>query len=329
VQLTQIKRYKHNAFKSFTQHKLLCWVALLFFSFSSLALTINSTHTHYPGNNYFPTNMVGVSTAILLIYLGFCLQYHSTYHVTKRIKEIFFFFGSMMLMIVGSNAVQYTPFSPIDHHILRWSAWMHIDFSDIMTWSHAHPNLHTGMEWIYDSLTYQLTYLPLIMIIFGRFERLREYYFLLLFTALIGFSFYYFFPTTAPASVIDSPYFTEAQHATELKFKQIHAHIKPSTQEGGLIALPSFHVIWAWLCVWLVRDWRWVFRCLLLLNISIVVSCVLLGWHYILDVMASVVILIFAHRIQPYKCASIWLSTAASRQPATARRLAATRDTVD
>jgi len=297
VQLDRFITYKNRVPAVHTRHIYFCVVALLFLGFSALALRLNATQTHYVGNNYFPTNMIRVSTASLLIYLGFCLQYHTSHHLTQRVKEVFFFLGSMALMIVGTNAMQYTPFPPIDHHILRWSEWMHVDFSHMMMWTHAHPTLYHIMEWIYESLTYQLTYLPLILIVLGRFKRLHEYYFMLLFTALIGFSFYYFFPTTAPASVIDSPYFTEAQHATELKFKQIHSHIMPSTREGGMIALPSFHVIWAWLCVWLVRDWKWVFRPLLLLNISMVISCVLLGWHYILDVMASMIILIIAHSV--------------------------------
>ena len=203
----------------------------------------------------------------------------------------------MALVILGTNAIQYTPFSPIDQRILDWGAWMHIDLARLVAWSTAHATLYKSMAWIYESLTYQLTYLPLLLILLGRFERLHEYYFLLLLTALIGFSFYYFFPTTAPASVIDSPYFTEAQHATELKFKQIHSHIKPTTLEGGMIALPSFHVIWAWLCVWLVRDWAWAFRLLLLLNAGMVVSCVLLGWHYALDIIASIAILGVAHAV--------------------------------
>lgn len=301
----QLKQLKIQASNVFTQNMFFSWVVLLFLSLSIFALTLNVTLTHYPGNNYFPINMIGVSISLMLIYIGVCIQYHSTHYVTQRIKEILFFFGCMTLMILGSNAIQYTPFSPIDHHIVRFSAWIPIDFPALLHWSHAHTTLYAGMTWIYNSLTYQLTYLPLILIILGRFERLHEYYFLLLFTALIGFSFYYFFPTTAPASVINSPYFIEAQHATGLKFKQIHNHIQPSTQEGGMIALPSFHVIWAWLSVWLVRDWTWAFITLLLVNIIMVTSCVLLGWHYILDVIASIAILVFSHGIQHYNRQSL------------------------
>ena len=300
MQLVILKKHTSQSLSILKRHMYFCVIAFLFFSFSIFALSINTIHTHYFGNNYFPVNMFSISTTLLLIYVGFCLQYHSNHHVTRRVKEVFFFFGSMALIILGTNAIQYTPFAPIDQYIIRYSEWMHVDFASIIAWSNDHPTLYRIMEWIYESLTYQLTYLPLILIILGRFERLHEYYFLLLFTALIGFSFYYFFPTTAPASVIDSPYFTQAQHATELKFTQIHNHIKPSTLEGGMIALPSFHVIWAWLCVWLIRDWRWPFRLLFLLNAGMVVSCILLGWHYILDVIASIAIISFTHALQRY-----------------------------
>ena len=172
---------------------------------------------------------------------------------------------------------------------------MHIDLAKLVQWSTTHPVLYFIMEVLYDSLAYQMTYLPLLLILFGQFKRMHEYYFLLLLTAFIGYICYYFFPTTAPASVIDSPYFTEAQRATGLKFAQIHAYIEPSTHRGGMVAFPSFHVIWAWLCAFLIRDFRFAFALLLILNTAIVFSCVLLGWHYILDVIASIAVLGIAH----------------------------------
>jgi hypothetical protein len=300
VQLTALNTDKTRIFYLLKHYAYFSTIILLCFSFSITALWINTTHTHYIGNNYAPFNITWASTALLLSYIGACVFYSPTHHITQKIKEVGFFFGSMALVLLGTNAVQYTPFPPIDQNILNWSAWMHTDIANTVTWSHAHPMLYKSMEYVYNSLDIQLTYLPLVLILFGRFERLHEYYFLLLTTALIGFTFYYFFPTTAPASIINSPYFSEAQHATGLKFKQIHNHIQPTTLEGGMIAFPSFHVIWAWLCVWLVRDWVWVFRPLLILNIGIAISCVLLGWHYVLDIIASMMVLGMAHGVHQY-----------------------------
>ncbi|HGH3054753.1 TPA: phosphatase PAP2 family protein, partial [Legionella pneumophila] len=67
-------------------------------------------------------------------------------------------------------------------------------------------------------------------------------------------------------------------------------HIQPTTIEGGLIALPSFHTIWAILCVYLIKDW--FIPCLLLsiINVLLILSCVLLGWHYPIDILAAIIL---------------------------------------
>jgi hypothetical protein len=267
---------------------------------SIVAFSINAFYYHYPGNAYFSFHTLWIASSLFLIYNGFCILLGKHHHVTLKSLEILYFFFITSLILLGCNAVQYTPFQPIDNHILTWGEWMHIDLAKLVHWSRAHPRLYHGMELMYDSLTLQMTYIPLILIALGRFERVRDYYFLLLLTALIGYSFYYFFPTTAPASMIESPDFSEAQRATGLKFNQIHQYINPTTVEGGLIAFPSFHVIWAWLCAWLVRDWVWAFRALLLFNTGIAISCVLLGWHYVLDLIASIALISAVHYIYPY-----------------------------
>ena len=150
---------------------------------------------------------------------------------------------------------------------------------------------------IYQSIIYQLICLPLIMILFKRFQLVREYYFLLVSTLLIGFVFYYFFPTTAPASTIDSPYFLMMQKATGLKFQQIHHNIPPTTLDGGLIALPSFHVVWAYLSIYLLRGWPIFCWLLFPINGLLALSCVLLGWHYPIDLIGSAVVIILAHAL--------------------------------
>ena len=279
----------------FTDHRTFTTIVLLFIVCSSIALGVNATYFHYPGNYYYPKQTPWILMILSLIYGGLCLQYGKDSPATQKIREILFLFLSMALIIIGCTAIQYTPFPPIDKHILEWGQWMHIDLAKLVPGSSTHPTLYHCMDVLYESLAYQMTYLPLLLILFGHFKRMHEYYFLLLLTAFIGYAFYYFFPTTAPASVIDSPYFTEAQRATGLKFAQIHAHIKPSTYRGGMVAFPSFHVIWAWLCAYLIRDWRFAFALLLTLNTAIAFSCVLLGWHYILDVIASIAVLGMAH----------------------------------
>ena len=108
---------------------------------------------------------------------------------------------------------------------------------------------------------------------------------------------YYFFPTVAPASEFNSQFFVAAQYATATKFHQMHSYQPITTADGGLIGFPSFHVIWGLLCIYLVKDIRILFIPLIIINVLMIVSCVLLGWHYISDVLGGFLIVYLSYWI--------------------------------
>ncbi len=276
---------------------------------SIIAFAVNDFIYQYPGNLYLPTGGFYVPSVgfyepsgylllcliLPLMYAGFFLLHGADGKMTQIIKEWIYFFLILVLFVVAANAMQYTPFTTIDRSILKFESLLHIDTHAIIRWTHAHPLFKSALAFIYNSLPYQMCYIPLIVIVAGRKHLIREYYFLLITTAVTGFTFYYFFPTTAPASVVNSLYFSESQRSTGLKFYQLHHYIQPSTLDGGLIALPSFHVIWAWLCLYLLRGWPVAFFTLLPINALLTVSCVLLGWHYCTDIVGGVVVILLAH----------------------------------
>lgn len=271
--------------------------ALVMVLLSLVALVINHFYYQYPGNVYLPPNYFVVGVNLLLAYAGFFLLQGRDGKITQLVKELVLFFLVMMIVCLVTNAAQYTPFPTIDQRILLLESFFHIDTNAFIKWAHEKPELINVLEVIYRSLDYQLCYIPLMVILLGRKDLIREYYFFLLTSVLVGFMFYYFFPTTAPASVMSGDYFCEEQKATYLKFFQIHHGIQPSTQEGGLIAFPSFHVIWAWFCLWSLRKWPVVYLMLLPINLVLIGSCVLLGWHYCMDIVGSLFVIIFVHYI--------------------------------
>ncbi|HAU1854151.1 TPA: phosphatase PAP2 family protein, partial [Legionella pneumophila] len=221
-------------------------------SLSSIALIINYTIYQFPGNNYFPPNTPVMACIILLNYIGMILVFGKNNRVTCSGLELINFFVVMSIIALATNAVQLTPFSPIDKQIIKLEAQWGINMVSILEWTNKYQYFKYLLAIIYDTLPYQMSILPLCVIVSGRFYILKDYYFLLLSTTLLGFTFYYFFPTTAPASEIQNSLFAPEQIATGLKFHQIHHYIQPTTIEGGLIALPSFHAIWAILCVYLI-----------------------------------------------------------------------------
>ena len=278
-----------------TIHYILYTASLLFF-LSLFATGVNFFSTQYPGNNYFPPHTFFIGLILLLIYTGCLIQFGQTSIQASQSKDLMLLLLVMSVIAFATNAAQYTPFKTIDQSIINIEQSLHISVKAILSWSNHQPFLQKILIFAYNSLLYQMAYIPLFLIMIKRRKEVHEYYFLLLFSALIGFTFYYFFPTTAPASVITSPYFHAEQQATGLKFMQIHQHIQPTTLEGGLIALPSFHVIWAWICVYSLRHWRIAVIALFPINLLIVLSCVLLGWHYPTDVLGALIVILLAHK---------------------------------
>lgn len=279
------------------QTRTLRILMILAFSMASLILLVNYIGEDYSGNFYFLENALFIYCIGLLIRLGLSIQLPLHHKMAQMIDELNNYMLVIMLVLFGTTAIQYTPHLPIDTSILKIEKNLHLNLDAVVAWMNNNPVLMSIAEWFYNSLGYQLVLFPLVLILARKHDVIHQFYVMALITWIIGLSFYYFFPTTGPASMIDSPFFSEAQHATGLKFWQVHHYITPETKDGGMIAMPSFHVIWAWLCVNLLRPWPWAFCFLGVFNAIIVVSCVTLGWHYFLDVVASAIILMSSHAI--------------------------------
>lgn len=262
---------------------------------SFLIFSINYFVDQFPGNNYFPENALLIFLLLIFFNLGLRLCFEKNNKLCHMGLELLYFLCVMSAIALMTNAIQLTPFPVIDSHIVRFEERIHINMISIIKWADLYPQFKSLLWVIYNSLPNQMSIIPLLVILTGRFHLLREYYFFLLCTTLLGFLFYYFFPTTAPASIFDHSLFTSEQIATGLKFQQIHQHINPTNNAGGLIALPSFHVIWALLCVNLIREWLIPFILLSIINILLIASCILLGWHYCTDIIGSFVVLLISY----------------------------------
>lgn len=280
------------------QNKAIMISGLLIMSVSVVALFINFYYLHYIGNNYFPPNSMSVGLTLALILTGTYLQWNAKHVTFIVVRELLFFYLVMVVIVLITNASQYTPFKPVDDVIIYLESSAQLDMTQLMAWTARQPYLKNILRIAYASLEYQMAFLPLFMIATLNLNRVRSYYFFLLSTAFIGFVLYYFFPTTAPASNLYSPFFIEEQRATGIKFNEIHHHLTPTTIAGGLIALPSFHVIWAWGCLYLTHGYRWLFALLLPLNCMLLASCVLLGWHYPLDLLGAAFVILLTHVLQ-------------------------------
>ena len=92
-----------------------------------------------------------------------------------------------------------------------------------MKFAYQHLNFVRVLAIAYDSLGYQLLLLPCLLIFLPKQQKqVIELFKLMLITACIGMSIYYFFPTVGPAHFFHSIYFTAGEDNTFLKFYQIN-----------------------------------------------------------------------------------------------------------
>jgi len=280
-------------------YRPLIFAVLAVLSLALFTYSANYIVYQYPGNNYLPPDYGTVLILLLIFYAGCRLQFNRQNRLTSVAVQLIAFYGVISCIALCTNGVQYTPFPPIDKHLIQLERYMGINLPLMLDWLQSHPLLKFCLAVSYDSLAYQIAFIPLIIILFSTKNtpdykpRLYRFYLLILWSSFWGFGFYYFFPTTAPASNMDSPWFIQSQYDTGLKFYQLRHYIQPTTMDGGMIAFPSFHSIWALLCLYLIWPWKWAFLLLLLVNTGLLISCVLLGWHYPLDILASVILLMF------------------------------------
>ncbi|WP_242604549.1 phosphatase PAP2 family protein [Legionella fairfieldensis] len=265
-----------------------------------MAFAVNYFIFKYPGVDYFPPGTYLIAIILFLILLGTYILFgtNSLYFLT--IRELIYFLLVMTVIVFATCAVQFTPFHPIDRQLIAIDNTLSINLQKIMAWTSTQPKFKEVLLLSYCSLPYQMCYIPLALIVLQKYGYVREYYALLLSTTFIGFLIYYFLPTMGPASFISSSYFFQEQYATGLKFNELHHYQLPSTIEGGLISMPSFHTIWAWLCLYTVRCWPLVFILLLPINLLLIAACVLLGWHYFIDLIGSLIVLLVAHSVYFY-----------------------------
>jgi membrane-associated phospholipid phosphatase len=200
-----------------------------------------------------------------------------------------------------STGVQHTPFPLIDKYLVIIDQWMGFHTQALLNWTYAHPRLQSIFVYCYSSLGLELVFLPLIVAALGDKSAIQNYFLAFVISYIIGMTIYYFIPTAGPTVIFKNPHFLPEQHDTFLKFFEIHHRILLTTTEGGMIAFPSFHVLWACFMVYLCRHHKWLFFPILVLNIGIIASTVFLGWHYLTDVIGGILLAIgsiyWAHKI--------------------------------
>ena len=259
---------------------------------------INSIFTHYKGVPYAEWKFSIVVPILLgLSALSLLIKDNSPgiHRVVHSYSQYWVF---LIVNTVFLQGIQYTPFATIDHQLAKLDQLLLFNTVSVMQWVHER-NLVGFLSFFYELLRYELFFLPGIALFFISRNRFKKFLMAFVIATLISEIIYYFFPTQAPASVYHSDLFPLMAQETHNKFYQVHHALSyqypPGT--GGLIAFPSLHVISGIMYAYLCIDRPWLFGIVGTANTILIFSTVLLGWHFLMDAIASIIISIICIEI--------------------------------
>jgi membrane-associated phospholipid phosphatase len=266
------------------EDRWLNFLLILSLALTLVFLAVNAASSRFTGISYFPRLLA----PLLCVALQFAFFEGFYPHLSPRagfiIKSCALYALAHIVLALFVTGLQFTPFRPIDPALQRWDRFLHFDTAATLAWTAAHPRLRTFLNLCYDSTDVQLALAPLIAgFAFDR-RRMRVYLYAFAYAFIAGGLFYYFFPSSGPASVYRSPHFLNVQRLTSAKFFQVHHFQEVRSIMGGMIAFPSFHVAWAVLTTYAALPSGKIFWSVAALNVLVVASTVLLGWHYLVDV---------------------------------------------
>ena len=265
---------------------------------------VNARYFRYTGISYFPHEFWWLTfVAVDLAIFGHWIRARSPWSSFVVIGLCFYALIAAVMAVL-TTGIQYSPFPRIDYTLARWDAWLGWDTVAVLHWVAQRPVLRKFLDICYSSTELQLVIAPFIPGLAGDRRRLRVLLYGTAYSSIAGSLFYYFFPSSGPAGVFHSPDFLHVQSLTHLKYEQVHGFLPVTTLLGGLIAFPSFHVVWSVLVTYAALPRKRLFQGAVALNTVVIASTVLLGWHYLVDVPAGVLLAL----------ASLWAGEATHRR---------------
>ena len=288
---------------SLTSYQNAC---LFIFLTSITVLFLNHFVYRYHGFNYINESALTLFNEAILFKLATKL-FEPFKRLENLINDFVKLFGCFVLLMIATTAIQFTPFHLIDNFLFKHEK---LPLLSLIDWTKTNTKVFDIFAWIYNSLNPALYLLPLVFTLLRQTTKINSFCHYMIFTGIIGFGFYFFFPSCGPVHLYDKTHFLASQVNNYQKYYEIHHNLIPGQVDGGLIACPSFHVIWAWACARFFISNRILFPISLTWFLMISASTILLGWHYSIDVLFAFLIICSyeIHSTWALKRSPYWLS---------------------
>jgi membrane-associated phospholipid phosphatase len=282
--------------QSYTREEAIPHVIVAALAFISLGLyLINSAFFHY-WTIPIPYSMMVGFPILLSIWLLIGYTHRQKWPrfglISATLANIGLFIS---LSAIGFAAIITTPFPLIDHYLVQWDQWFGFDVTAFMAWAYQYPLFIKVLNFSYFSWEYQVLLTPVLLAVLNKPREINQYMALAAICFIFWLLVYYFFPTLAPAGILHSPHFLDVSYDIVTRFKEVHQSTPITVwSAGGMVSFPSGHVMYALLVLIAWRKIKIIFYPLVILNMLLITATMALGFHYLVDVLASFVIVALA-----------------------------------
>ena len=273
-----------------TEDKIILTSLLAALAIGVVYIVVNAFGMQYNGNEFVNWQFfLGLPLMLALYSVALLAK-----KLSPRMGLVTWTYTTYFFMLLGLGTLvygtQFTSFHPIDTTLVNIDQMLGFNQTALLNWTYAHHTIARLFNQAYSLIGFELSFIPLILALLLDKRAVNVLFMGIIFSFIVGTALYYFFPTTAPASVFFDPHFASQQQDTFIKFFEIHHHLPITTQEGGLIAFPSFHVIWCVLLAYALKNKKFLFYPAVALNAFIIASTMFLGWHYLTDVLGGIIL---------------------------------------
>jgi hypothetical protein len=291
----------YQKYFDYSDHLVLNLETALIFS-GLICIILNALTFQYQGEDYLSLNWLWVAPALLVIVFFAASKLQNFPKIAYLIKSYSLYFLAFFAFLVLLEGVQYTPFPAVDAFLGAADQTLGIKETQLIDWAYGHPLLLHALQLAYRSIVVQWLLMPLLIFVWGKNEQFNLYLIASLLAYLMGAVIYYFFPTVGPAGIFNDAHFSRAQLDLVINFKEIHQYLMVTTFDGGMIAFPSFHVLWSVISIFAFRHFaKLLFIPILVLNIVAIIATLFLGWNYLVDITCGVLVglaaIYFARRL--------------------------------
>lgn len=189
-----------------------------------------------------------------------------------------------------------SPMPMITSSLVHFNHLLHFNELHWVLWTKTQPHLLKALTWSY----WQLYHCTIVTIIILCLRRARTEMMLLCITnitvEIVGFLLFYFYPSLPIASTWKNIPMHPNDILTIKVFYDMRHHITPHFLCAP-VEFPSFHVIWATICAISMRNNKYLLAIFGLYAAFVYAATILLGWHFIADVICGACIAFVSYYI--------------------------------